>query len=102
MKQLFSILLIVAVVVVGAIAQAQQSKKVSRIGYVTVASRSTISARVEAFRQGMRDLGYVEDKNIVIEWRYGEGKQDRLTCARRRTCARQGRHHRHGGSDINP
>ena len=78
MKQLFSILLIVAVVVVGAIAQAQQSKKVSRIGYVTVASRSTISARVEAFRQGMRDLGYVEDKNIVIEWRFGEGKQDRL------------------------
>ena len=62
----------------GAAAQAQQPKKVSRIGYVAGASRSTISARIEAFRQGMRELGYVEDKNIVIEWRFGEGKQDRL------------------------
>jgi len=65
-------------VVTGAVAQAQQPKKVSRIGYVAGASRSTISARIEAFRQGMRELGYVEDKNIVIEWRFGEGKQDRL------------------------
>ena len=55
-----------------------QPKKVSRIGYVAGASRSTISTRIEAFRQGMRELGYVEDKNIVIEWRFGEGKQDRL------------------------
>jgi putative tryptophan/tyrosine transport system substrate-binding protein len=59
-------------------ADAQQAKKVPRIGYVAGASRSTISARIEAFRQGMRELGYVEDKNIVIEWRFGEGKQDRL------------------------
>ena len=58
--------------------EAQQPKKVSRIGYVAGASRSTISARIEAFRQGMRELGYVEDKNIVIEWRFAEGKQDRL------------------------
>ena len=68
----------IAYVMCGAVIDAQQSKKVSRIGYVTVASRSAISARVEAFRQGMRELGYVEDKNIVIEWRFGEGKQDRL------------------------
>ena len=60
------------------VAEAQQPQKVSRIGYVAGASRSTISARIEAFRQGMRELGYVEDKNIVIEWRFGEGKQDRL------------------------
>jgi putative ABC transport system substrate-binding protein len=59
-------------------AEAQQAKKVPRIGYVAGASRSTISTRIEAFRQGMRELGYVEDKNIVIEWRFGEGKQDRL------------------------
>src|SRR4029077_8139935 len=41
-------------------------------------SPSTISDRVEAFRQGLRERGYVEGKNIVIEWRYGEGNVDRL------------------------
>ena len=41
-------------------------------------SSSTIPARIDAFRQGLRELGYVEDKNIIIEWRIGEGKPDRL------------------------
>ena len=59
-------------------AEAQQPKKGPRIGYVAGTSRSTISARIEAFRQGLRELGYVEGKNIVIEWRFGEGKRDRL------------------------
>jgi ABC-type uncharacterized transport system substrate-binding protein len=58
--------------------EAQQPNTVPRIGYLTAASRSTIPARIEAFRQGMRELGYVEDKNIVIEWRFGERKEDRL------------------------
>ena len=73
-----SILFVVILLAVAVIAEAQQPKKGSRIGYVAGASRSTISTRIEAFRQGMRELGYVEDKNIVIEWRFGEGKQDRL------------------------
>ncbi len=59
-------------------ATAQQATKVPRIGYVTTVSPSTISDRVEAFRQGLRELGYVEGKNIVIELRFGEGKPDRL------------------------
>ena len=78
MKNIFSILLIVAVVVVAAMAEAQQPTKVPRIGYLTAASPSAFAARIEAFRQGLRELGYVEGKNIVIEWRYAEGKLDRL------------------------
>jgi len=78
MKNILSILLVIAVMGVGAMAQAQQPTKVPRIGFLTAGSPSTIPARIEAFRQGLRELGYVEDKNIVIEWRFGEGKLDRL------------------------
>jgi putative tryptophan/tyrosine transport system substrate-binding protein len=59
-------------------AQAQQSKKIPRIGFLAVLPSSAISAWTDAFRQGLRELGYVEGKNIVIEWRYAEGKLDRL------------------------
>ena len=59
------------------IAQAQQAK-VSRVGYLSANDPSTNSARIEAFRQGLRELGYVEGKNIVIEHRWGAGKQERL------------------------
>jgi len=59
-------------------AEAQQQKKVPRIGFLVGASPSTNAARTEAFRQGLRELGYVEGKNIVIEYRYAEGKLDRL------------------------
>ena len=59
-------------------AEAQQPKKVPRIGYLSAASHSAIAARVEAFRQGLRELGYVEGKNIFIEWRFAQGKSDRL------------------------
>jgi putative ABC transport system substrate-binding protein len=58
--------------------QAQQATKIPRIGYLTGTSLSTNAARNEAFRQGLRELGYVEGKNIVIEWRSAEGKLDRL------------------------
>jgi putative ABC transport system substrate-binding protein len=59
-------------------AQAQQPTKIPRIGHLAASSFSTNPARIEAFRQGLRELGYVEGKNIVIEYRYAEGKLDRL------------------------
>jgi putative tryptophan/tyrosine transport system substrate-binding protein len=65
-------------VVAGAVAQAQQAKKVPRLGYLSSNSLAAMSTRTEAFRQGLRELGYVEGKNIVIEWRSAEGKLDRL------------------------
>ncbi|TMA96247.1 MAG: hypothetical protein E6J74_09020 [Deltaproteobacteria bacterium] len=65
-------------VVTGAAAEAQQPAKVPRIGYLTGATPDGQSARIESFRQGLRELGYVEGKNIVIEYRYAELKPDRL------------------------
>jgi putative tryptophan/tyrosine transport system substrate-binding protein len=62
----------------GMSAQAQQPAKLPRIGYLSGSSPATDATRIEAFRQGLRELGYVEGKNIVIEWRYAEGKLDRL------------------------
>jgi putative tryptophan/tyrosine transport system substrate-binding protein len=59
-------------------ASAQQPAKVPRIGFLTGSSLSSQLARNEAFRQGLRELGYVEGKNIVIEWRSAESKLDRL------------------------
>jgi putative ABC transport system substrate-binding protein len=58
--------------------QAQQGGKVPRIGFLSATTPSTISARTEAFRQGLNELGYIEGKNIVIEWRSAEGKPERL------------------------
>jgi ABC-type uncharacterized transport system substrate-binding protein len=58
--------------------EAQQPTKVPRIGFLTAASISSVAARTEAFRQGLRELGYVEGKNIVIEFRYAEEKLDRV------------------------
>src|SRR5882724_791070 len=57
---------------------AQQPTKIPRIGFLGTASPSTVSARVEAFRQGLRELGYVEGKSILIEHRWAEGKFDRM------------------------
>jgi ABC-type uncharacterized transport system substrate-binding protein len=59
-------------------AGAQDPTKVPRIGYISVASPSAVAVRVEAFRQGLRELGYIEGKSIVIEYRYAEGNLDRL------------------------
>jgi putative ABC transport system substrate-binding protein len=60
-------------------AQAQQQPtKIPRIGVLAGGSASSIAARLDAFRRGLHDLGYVEGKNVVIAYRYGDGKTDRL------------------------
>jgi putative tryptophan/tyrosine transport system substrate-binding protein len=60
------------------LAQAQQPKKIPRIGYLDATSPAVSSARIEAFRQGLRDLGYMEGKNIVIEYRFAAGNAEKL------------------------
>jgi putative ABC transport system substrate-binding protein len=62
----------------GEAAMAQRPAKIPRIGFLASGSTTTDAPRVEAFRQGLRDLGYVEGQNIVIEYRYGEGKTERF------------------------
>src|SRR5438445_2130023 len=56
---------------------AQQPKKVPRIGYLSVYDPATESTRSEVIRLALRELGYIEGKNIGIEYRYAEGKLDR-------------------------
>lgn len=68
----------VALAICAMVAQAQQATKIPRIGFLVASNSSASSARIEAFRQGLRELGYVEGKNIAIEFRYSEGKPDRV------------------------
>jgi putative ABC transport system substrate-binding protein len=65
------------IVVVGAVAEAQQPKKVFRIGYLSSVDPASESTRSEPFRLGLRELGHIEGQSIAIEYRYSEGKQDR-------------------------
>ena len=69
--------LLITVLLITGSAEAQQARKVPRIGYLTATSLSSNVARIDAFRQGLRELWYVEGKNILIEWRSGEGKLER-------------------------
>jgi putative tryptophan/tyrosine transport system substrate-binding protein len=77
-KSVFCLALSIMLFAHSFLAQAQQPAKIPRIGYLTNESLSALSARTEAFRKGLRELGYLEGKNIVIEWRDAEGKLDRL------------------------
>jgi len=71
-----SILVVVVLLVVAVMTEAQQAKKVPRIGYLAASSSGENNEK--AFRQGLRELGYVEGQNIVIEWRFAQGKPDQV------------------------
>ena len=86
-------------------AEAQQPKKVPRIGYLSNSDPATESARSEAIRLALRERGYMEGQNITTEYRYAEGKPDRypelaadlvhlkvdIICGTRRGYSRSGR-----------
>jgi putative ABC transport system substrate-binding protein len=69
---------VVAVLGVVVLAQAQQAGKVPRVGILMSGSPSVAKPRLEAFQEGLRELGYIEGKNIVLEYRYAEGKPETL------------------------
>ena len=78
--RLIALLVTVTLVILTAplIAEAQQAKNVSRIGFLIHNSRSSEATGIEAFHRGLQELGYVEGQNIVIEYRYADGEVDQL------------------------
>ena len=79
MKHIIGLLAIfVTLTACGEMAEAQQAKKVSRIGFISPSSAATAGHNLEALRHGLRDLGYVEGKNIAIDARWAEGLAERL------------------------
>jgi putative ABC transport system substrate-binding protein len=79
MSKKFSVLVVAALIFpLVSVAEAQQAGKAPRIGYLLDGSSSSAADRVDTFRDGLRELGYVEGKNIVIDYRYAEGRFDRF------------------------
>src|SRR6266576_5700203 len=73
----WGIAVVVTFALCGAMAQAQQPKKISRIGYLSPFDPARESTRAEAIQRALREHGYIEGQNIAIEYRYSEGKQER-------------------------
>jgi putative ABC transport system substrate-binding protein len=73
-----SIFVVVVLLAVAVIAEAQQAKKIPRIGYLSNSDPATESTRSEPIRLALRERGYIEGQNIAIEYRYAEGKGDRV------------------------
>src|SRR5215470_16396422 len=72
---------VAAILILGVVqmVEAQQPKKVPRIGYLSSTDDpKTPGPSIEAFQQGLRDLGYIEGKNILVEYRYAEGISNRM------------------------
>ena len=73
-----SIILCVMIFALCAPVHAEQSTKVARIGFLSAASAVSVAARVEAFRQALSQIGYVEGKTVTIEYRYADDNIDRI------------------------
>jgi putative tryptophan/tyrosine transport system substrate-binding protein len=76
-------LLITVLLITASPAEAQQPKSISRIGFLSreihpADSRAPVAPRIEVFRQGLQELGYLEGKNLLIEYRYADGRLERL------------------------
>jgi putative tryptophan/tyrosine transport system substrate-binding protein len=78
-KLVATVALVVTFTMCGAMAHAQQPVTVPRVVYLSVGTASSMERRVDSFRRGLRDLGYVEGKNVVVESRFSDGKADRLS-----------------------
>src|SRR5689334_10382152 len=76
--KLFSWLLTIFLAITITPASAQQPRKIPRVGFLAQVSSSAISARIDAFRQSLGELGYVEGQNINFEWRDAAGNENRL------------------------
>jgi putative tryptophan/tyrosine transport system substrate-binding protein len=79
LKQIGLAVIALVIVVTGTVAQAQTPKRIPRIGYLGGGSAELEKGWLDAFLQGLRELGYIEGKNIVVERRYVAGRYDRLT-----------------------
>ena len=79
MKPIVIRLAVAVLLLAGSVAaHAQQAAKVYRIGFVSAATANPSNPQIDAFRQGLRELGYVEGKNVVVEARFAEGRLERL------------------------
>ena len=78
MRQIFWVPLCALLLALGVPVEAQQPKKISRVGYLAAVSAAADAPRLEAFRQGLRDLGYIEGQNMIIEYRHESGGFERL------------------------
>ena len=73
-----SLVVAVSILAVPLVANAQPAGKVHRIGYLGVTTPNSAARSMEAFREGLRELGWIEGQNIVIDYRFAEGRFDRL------------------------
>src|SRR5262245_54480411 len=86
-RTMFAVALNLSLLLAPIVVEAQQAGKVSHIGFLTAFSSGDIPLWREGFRQGLRDLGYREGQNLVIEYRYADGLPDRLPALARELVA---------------